>query len=304
LNWTRSAAAVAVPRPSGGLEAITVASLPVTFASALALGVERGYFDEQGLTVNLKPRSVSAILFAVASDSCDFGYASIPALVAGYASGLRLKVVANAAGWSRDPAAATLQVVTPRGSPIVAPKDLEWRKLAVDAFGQLPHVSVIVAARKLGVDAGKIRFVDMPYAKMPRALASGEVDAADMGEPYLTEALDAGASVVLSNSQGFAPESTQAVWVTSAGFASDHPDTVGRFRQAIERSNDHCAASIQDARQVMTTFTSTTPAAAARIRMPHFSNRVDRGNFKLYLETIRSLGFTWSDLDLESLFLS
>ena len=62
----------------------------------------------------------------------------------------------------------------------------------------------MVSARKRGADPAQIRFVEMPFADMPAALAAGQVDAADLGEPYLSRELESGARVVFANSEGFA----------------------------------------------------------------------------------------------------
>ncbi len=173
-----------------------------------------------------KPKLASSALFAVASHGCNFGYSGVPAVVAGRANGLHLRVVARAAGWGRDANACTLQVVVRRDSAITAVADLEWRRLAIDTFGQLGHISAMVSARKRGADPARIRFVEMPFADMPAALEAGQVDAADLGEPYLSRELESGARMVFANSEGFAAEATQGVWVTTDEFIAREPEAV------------------------------------------------------------------------------
>ncbi|MGA8014561.1 MAG: ABC transporter substrate-binding protein [Candidatus Dormiibacterota bacterium] len=281
----------------------SVAHRPITFCAALQVGIEQGCFAAEGLEVVPKPRLASSALFAVASHGCNFGFGGVPAVVAGRANGLHLRVVARAAGWPRDPNLSTLQVVVRRDSEITTPKELEWRRLAIDTFGQLGHISAMVSARKRGADPARIRFVEMPFADMPAALESGQVDAADMGEPYLSRQLEDGARVVFANSEGFPAEATQGVWVTTDEFVAREPEAVRRFRRAIERSNDLCASQPQEARRSLAASLSVPAELAPRLRMPHFGNHLERGVFSQYRDALRGLGLISADVDLDALFL-
>ncbi len=189
-------------------------------------------------------------------------------------------------------------------SAITAVADLEWRRLAIDTFGQLGHISAMVSARKRGADPARIRFVEMPFADMPAALEAGQVDAADLGEPYLSRELESGARMVFANSEGFAAEATQGVWVTTDEFIAREPEAVRRFRRAIERSNDLCASRPEEARRSLAASLSAPAELVPRMRMPHFGNRLEHGVFSQYRDALRGLGLISTDVDLDALLLA
>jgi NitT/TauT family transport system substrate-binding protein len=286
-----------------GLVKITVANLAVTNSADLVLGVRKGFFRSEGLEVTLKDTPAAATQAAVVSGEAQFAFTNVPAILAAASNGLPIRVVGPAGKFAQDNTKVHIQVVAPPGSPVRGPKDLEGRKVAVDTLYQLPHLSMIISLRGLGVDTGKIKFVEMPYPAMADALAKHQVDAADLGEPFLRPELANGGRAILSNGAGFKPETVQTMWVTSAPYLAQHRDIVEKFSRALSTSNAYAATHDSELRQAVTTYTKTTAAASTKIFMPVFSPSSDRDNFQTYYDTMRQLGVIKKDLDLNSLFI-
>jgi NitT/TauT family transport system substrate-binding protein len=162
---------------------------------------------------------------------------------------------------------------------------------------------MIISARSLGVDTSKIQFVETPFPAMADALAKKQVDAADLGEPFLTPLLAAGGRLLMSNSAGFKPETVQTMWVTSASYLAEHRDIVDKFVRALSKSNDYASTHDAELRQVVTTYTKTTAEVSAKIFMPVFSSSSDRENFQIYYDTMKQLGIIKKDVNLDSLFI-
>jgi NitT/TauT family transport system substrate-binding protein len=286
-----------------GLVKITVANLAVTPSASLVLGVEKGFFEAEGLDVTLKDTPAAATQAAVVSGEAQFAFTNVPAILAATANGLPIRVVGPAAKFPSDPADDFLKVVAPAGSPIKSPKDLEGRTVAVDTLYQLPHLSMIISARSLGVDTSKIKFLEVPFPAMADALANGQADAANLGEPFLSPELAKGGTPVMSNGAGFKPETVQTLWVTSAPYVAENPEIVEKFARALEKSNEYASANDDEVRQAVTTYTKTPVEASKKIFMPYFSAVMDRTNFQIYYDTMKELGVIKKDIDLDSLFV-
>lgn len=287
-----------------GLVKITVANLAVSNSAALVLGVQKGFFKDEGLDVTLKDTPAAATQAAVVSGEAQFAFTNVPAIIAAASNGLPVRVVGPAGKFADDEAKGHIQVVAPKDSPIQSPKDLEGRKVAVDTLYQLPHLSLIISARSLGVDTSKISFVEMPYPAMADALEDKQVDAADLGEPFLTPELAKGGRVIMSNGAGFKPETVQTMWVTSATYAAQNPDVVEKFIRALAKSNEYAGAHEDEVRQAVTTYTKTSQEMSSKILMPFFSPSMDRKNFQIYYDTMKELKVIKTDVDLNSLFLN
>jgi NitT/TauT family transport system substrate-binding protein len=288
---------------SEGLVEITVANLAVTSSASLVLGVQEGFFEEEGLEVTLKDTPAPATQAAVVSGEAQFAFTNVPAMLAAASNGLPVKVVGPAGKYPADQEQDYIRVVAPEDSPIQEPSDLEGRRVAVDTLYQLPHLSLIISARSLGVDTDEITFVETPYPAMADALAQGQVDAADLGEPFLSPVLAAGGRTIITNGVGFEPETVQTMWVTSAPYLAENPDIVDQFARALEKSNEYASTHEDELRQVVTTYTETSAEQAAEIYIPSFSPSLDRTNFQIYYDTMRELEVIEGEVDLDSLFM-
>jgi NitT/TauT family transport system substrate-binding protein len=81
----------------------------------------------------------------------------------------------------------TLVLVVAKNSPIRTAKDLEGKTVAIISL----HATMEIATRewltKNGADASKVKFFELHFPEMTAALTRGTIDAALLGEPFLTE---------------------------------------------------------------------------------------------------------------------
>ncbi len=99
------------PTTSGGLLKITVANLAVTSSANLVLGVQKGFFREEGLDVTLKDTPAAATQAAVVSGQAQFAFTNVPALLAAASNGLPVRVVGPAGKFPSNVAKTYVQVV-------------------------------------------------------------------------------------------------------------------------------------------------------------------------------------------------
>lgn len=270
---------------------ITVANLAVTNSAGLVLGKEKGFFADAGLDVQIKDTPAASTVPAVVSGGAQFAFTGIPPLINARSNGLPIKAVAPAAGYPSDLAKSQIRLVAPKGSPLKELKDLEDKKVAVDTLFQLPHLSLIQALASEGIDTSKIKFVEIPYPSMIDAMASGKVDAADLGDPFLSQALADGGTALVSNGAGFEPGVTQVIWVASEKYIKQNPEVVKAFALAMEKSNSYAQAHPDEVRKIVPTYMKGTDKIASTMLLPEYTSTIDPGVFDVY-------GKIMSDRDL------
>jgi NitT/TauT family transport system substrate-binding protein len=132
---------------------------------------EKGFYREAGLDVAItagKGSGTTAQL--VASKATQIGFADGYVVGNGIAKGMRIKTVASI--FRRNPAA----IMVLADSPINSPKDLAGKTTAMTAgSGQFQQWPAFV--KGTGIDASKIRVVNIDPAGVGPALISGKVDA-------------------------------------------------------------------------------------------------------------------------------
>lgn len=274
---------------------VRVGVLPIAPLAPVYLGIQRGFFADEGLKVIPQvAQGGAAITAAVVSQDMAFGYANPASILLAHAKGLPLRIVAegnqNAAQASKDP-----ETLMARASEITDPKQLEGEKVAVDTLGGLTELAVRDSLRKLGVDDAKVAFVEIGFAEMRTALDSERVAAAAMNEPFVTEARQAGGVRELTHPffAALGPGASISEYFTSERYAKEHPDVVARFQRAMERSLTFSQAHPDEVRSIVRTYTKTDPSVLQKMTLTTFSPRLNRAS----IERLAGLMVKYGQLD-------
>jgi NitT/TauT family transport system substrate-binding protein len=264
-----------------GATRITVGVLPIGNAAPLYLGMEKGFFREEGL--ELAPQVAQSgnelVTTLVSGDSQVAFLGYVPVIVA-RAQGLPLKVVANADNGA-DTAAEEWQVILSRkGSDIQEPADLQGKTIAVNALRGVAEVGLKAALEAEGVDPDSIELLEIPFPEMPAALEGRRVDAIWGVEPFLTQALGAGAQEVLAPYPSLGKAFPNGTYATTDDYLGENADVMERFTRAMNRSSEYATENPDEARAVIPTFTQIPEAVAQEMRLPLWPTEIDRAQLE------------------------
>jgi NitT/TauT family transport system substrate-binding protein len=132
---------------------------------------EKGYYSEAGLDVTIGPGKGSGSTAQLIATKADMiGFADGYVVGNSVAKGMNIKMVASI--FRRNPTA----VVVLEESPIKIPKDLEGKTVAIPT-GATQYQQWPAFLKGCGLDAGKIKVVNIDPAGSPTALALGKVEA-------------------------------------------------------------------------------------------------------------------------------
>lgn len=207
---------------------------------------DQGLDRRQGLKLERENRqypSGAAILEAIADGSVDVASVGTVPLIAaaeGPAAGKLIAVAANSFADPEHPASAVLT-----GAHVGDWKDLEGKLIAVNAANSIQGVAIKARLKMESVVDYKL--VEMSFANMGLAVAGGNVAAATLYEPFLSQSLLRGDGRVLGWIIGGPPfermESTAIV--AGAGLYRGKPNTMKAFLraylEAVEWINRHPA---------------------------------------------------------------
>ena len=175
--------------PNGGdLEKpkIKVAILPTVDTAPLWLAQDGGYFKAEGLDVaTVVAASGQAAMKKAISGEADIAISSyMPFFVAKSTGTADIRLVADATSISPK----SVAIVTAPGSPVKTVGDLAGRRIAMTAKNTASDLLVKSVMTDHGVDAGKVNWVQIPFPNVGSALRQGQVDAALLPEPFITQA--------------------------------------------------------------------------------------------------------------------
>jgi ABC-type nitrate/sulfonate/bicarbonate transport system substrate-binding protein len=196
---------------------------------AMWLGAERGYFQEEGIDLDLVPFSnASEMVPSLATDQIEAGgIAFNPATINAIARGVPLKIVLDRAtfrpGFSTQAMVVRKQVYDAgRGQNL---GDLKGLTVAVLPPGKGTGSACALHAGllKFGASIHDVEIQNLTAPDMLGALANGQVDAGLLQEPFLTEALRQGNGVRLMGQDEMYPNFTLGVTAFSTKLYENRP---------------------------------------------------------------------------------
>ncbi|MGI5156500.1 ABC transporter substrate-binding protein [Microbispora sp. CA-102843] len=261
---------------TGGLTDLKVSVIPIVDVAPVYLGQQRGFFAEQGLKLELvQAQGGAAIVPAVVSGQVEFGFSNLTSLIIARSKGLPLKVVAAGAGSTGEQGEDFGGVVVKGDSPMKSAADLPGRRVAVNTLNNINDTTVRASIRAVGGDPKGVDFVELAFPDMLAALDKGNVDAAQVVEPFLSTALKNGDRLIASNYVDTAPGLTIAGYFTSQQTAAAKPDLVKRFAAAMQKSLQYATDNPDAVREVLPTYTKIDQALIGSLRLPKYPTAID-----------------------------
>jgi NitT/TauT family transport system substrate-binding protein len=256
---------------------VDVGTLPISNAAPMYLGMRKGFFRREGL--ELQPhvaQNGAELITGALSGSYDFIFAGyIPSIVA-RAKSLPITVVAASDLGAKNAKDEWTITLSKKSSAIRTPKDLAGKTIAVNGLRGVGEVVIKASLEKQGVDPDSIKLLEVPFPEMPAALERGRVDAIWSAEPFLSQELARGAREVDAPLVTLAPNFVNGGYEASDKFIAQNGDMVAKFNRAMSRSVDYAQAHPDEVRETIPTYTKIPAAAAAKIRLPVWSSKLDR----------------------------
>jgi NitT/TauT family transport system substrate-binding protein len=218
-------------------ETLNVGVIPIADVAPLYLGMDKGFFKEEQLTI--KPQLAeggAAILPAVVSGDFQIGFSNTISLLIAASKDLPVQIISQGvlAGKSESEAWADLLVL--KDGPIKQPGDLEGKTIAVNTLNNICEVTIKASLEKDGVAVDTLEFAEVPFPDMNAALEQERVDAACVVEPFVSQGKAGAARGINPFYVRTAPDLTVATYFTSDQYAQENADVVDRFVRAMEKS--------------------------------------------------------------------
>ncbi|TBV15802.1 taurine ABC transporter substrate-binding protein [Stutzerimonas kirkiae] len=170
------------------------------------------------------------VVTALASGHLQIGNLGSSPLAAATSRGLPLVTFLVAA---RIDSAEAL--VVRNGSGINGPQDLLGKTIATP-FVSTSHYSLLGAIKHWGLDASKVKIVNLQPAEISAAWKRGDIDGAFVWSPALGEIKKDGKVLTDAAEVGRWGAPTFEVWVARKDFAEKHPEVLARFAEVTLKS--------------------------------------------------------------------
>jgi NitT/TauT family transport system substrate-binding protein len=288
----------------GGGEPATlkVGVIPIADVAPLYLGIDKGFFEEQQLTI--KPQLAeggAAITPAVVSGDFQIGFSNIISLLIAASQNLPVEIISQGvlAGKTEKEAWADLLVL--KDGPIKKPKDLEGKTIAVNTLKNICEVTIKASLEEENVAVDKLKFTEVPFPDMNAALEAGRVDAACVVEPFVSQGKAGKARGIDPFYVRTAPDLTVATYFTSTQYAEQNGDVVDRFVEAMNKSLTYAQENPDEVRKALLDYTEIPPEAAEQITLPVWRTDLNVPTIEKLSELSLKYGLIEEQPDLDEL---
>jgi NitT/TauT family transport system substrate-binding protein len=231
------AAAPAAPGPP--LTTLKIAGQPSIPSAPRYVAIERGYFREEGIELELVPSSTSAqMLPSLAAGQVDMGLGGPAAgLFNAIAQGIPVRIVLDM--WTAYPADRGGGLIVRKdlvdGGQVRELRDLRGMRVAITSKGHSTEYILHAGLVQAGLSLADVDTIELAYPDMTVALANRNIDAAVSIEPYATQPVTQGIGARFKSWSDLIPYDAPAAIMMSESFAETRNDTARRFAKAYVR---------------------------------------------------------------------
>lgn len=216
-----SATVLATSGYTQNLIPLRVANFQNTVVLPLYYGIEKGYFKEAGLDIELvRVAHGAAAVSAVAANQADIGWAAATVPIFARSNGVKVKIFMTADQEGPPDHYGTFMVASAR-SGVTAVNQLKGKTIAINAFGTATELAFRDRLQKAGIAWSDVKIVVVPFPQMPAALELGHADVVVTIQPmYAAIAANKAIGSKLLDRGTLTISATQAV-TASSYFAGD-----------------------------------------------------------------------------------
>ncbi len=245
--------------------------------SAIFIALEKGYFKEQGITLDLQTfQSAANMVAPLGTGELDAGGGAPSAgLYNAIDRGVQMRIVADKGSLTPGHGYEAVIVRAALADRVRSAKDMRGLKVSITARDIVPEYSLDAYLRTGGLTIKDVEVQTLAFPDMIAAIANGAIDVAVPTEPTATRILDAKTGVLITRTDVVVPGEQTAVILFSEKLARQK-DVAVRFMKAYlqgarfytDAFDKKDAAKRKDAIEIMARATKLDAALIDRLVVP------------------------------------
>ncbi|MQA84474.1 MAG: PhnD/SsuA/transferrin family substrate-binding protein [Streptosporangiales bacterium] len=291
----------------GGEEAegpvtLNVGVIPIVDVAPLYLGMKKGFFKEENLTI--KPQTFAGgaeILPAVQSGDLQIGFSNTTSMLIAASKGLPVQIIAQGVQEGATESEAWTRIYVRGDSDIRSPKDLEGKTIGINTLQNINDVMTKAALEKHGVDVSTLKFAEVPFPEAVQTLQQGDVDAVAVVEPFGTLAEESGARDIIPSIYTVEPSLTVATYFTTEQYIAQNEDVVERFVRAMNKSLEYAANNPDEVRDTLGSYTEIPDELIDKVLLGQWSTDLNQPSIELMGQLSKKYGLIEEEPNVDEL---
>ncbi|MCQ4125456.1 ABC transporter substrate-binding protein [Rhodococcus erythropolis] len=289
----------------GGTQTTTIriAPQPIADFAPIWLGMEQGYFTDEGLDIQLVEggASSSAQIPLLLSGNADMAATTAAAAIQARSQNMPVTIVGGLTNFAASDGVDQSGLVVAKDSSISGFRDLEGKTVAISGLKSVSEAVISAAVEKSGGAADKISFIQAPMPNLGDLVSTGGADAAFLIDPFLSKATDSGLKILGRPFPLAAPGVPGTSLVASESFVDANPDSLAKFRTALAKSVDYANQNPGAVKAALSTQAKIPLEMLANSKNPQFVAVVEPGALGTEIELLVKYGVLTDSVEADSL---
>lgn len=283
----------------GDLQPVKVAETVGTPSAFLTYGIQQGFFEEEGLDVQLDPSQGGAtVIPAVLNGDIDIAGSNVVSVMIAMAEGLPIRMVTAGSATADNTEEDFSGILVPADSPIKGPEGLAGKRIAVNTLRNINEIVLFTALDKRNIDRSGVELVEMGFPDMVPAVERGDVDAAILIEPFYTLGLDQGLRSVLRPYTDMRPGLQIGTLVANQETVEQDPEMIEAFQNGVQATADSIDSDPDAFREALPEIGEFDPKLAQEINLIDWRGQSDLPSLELIKEGMLKYGLIQEDFEL------
>lgn len=281
----------------GGPTTIRVANLPVAATMVLTVAAEQGFLEDHGIDAEITESSELATFIPALGNQYDIVMTTPTDFLSAATRGF--DIVSTGNGWADGAGLISADAKTI--------EDLAGKKIATNSLTGLQYAMLEDTLEQHGVEGFEL--IPVPFAAQPDQLIAGQVDAAVVPEPWVSQLLQdpAYTRVFTPIEEATGQQGTLTGWFsTTREFADDNPEAIEGWQAALTEAIEWIQANEADFRALLERELDLQPDIAAIVTLPGYKPEITADDLGVYLGPLvrqEQLEASAEDLDLSQYVL-
>ncbi|MBB3396024.1 ABC transporter substrate-binding protein [Rhizobium sp. BK060] len=277
---------------------VNVGFTPVIDYLGAFVAKDQGFFEKRGLdvTITQMPNSQS-MPPALLADSLQVGAVTAPSLIQSKAGGFPIKIISGGTFVTKtNPNGA---IVVRNGVIINSPADFIGKRVASGALGSYFNVLFRQWLSDGNVDPEKVTFVEVGFPQIGDVMRNGQIDAATIGQPFVSRIEAAGIGKAYSWFVGDFPEGLLSnVYTATEDWVANNPKAAKDFKEALVEANAFIKSNPDKSHEIAAKYLKLPPEAMKNVPFSNYSVDITDAQVKAWNDIMKKNKFT--DVDVEA----
>ena len=294
---TEAPVAAEAPEPTQ----VRLAFVPATTGLLVNVAQEQGFFEENGLAVELMPAANISAIIPTLGQQVEISLGTATDLIRANDSGLEVvQILGNTIDTEDNP---FVRVIVPADSGIESFADLAGQRVSSPTLSGVIHVATLFSAQEAGIDPTSIEGVQVPPPATVEQFNAGQVDAAEALEPFASALIGMGNVPLGDPFAAIGLPLATNFWVANGEWAANNADAVSGFATSLEQAQAFVESNEEDARAILQGYTGMPDPVAAGVSLPTFSLEVRTDDLSRWVDVLVSLDQFEGEIDVNDLVL-